>query len=450
MVREHADRRIGRYVLFDEIARGGMAAVHIGRLDADESFRRTVAIKRLHPGSNRDGDVVAMLRDEARISARIRHPNVVPVVDVVTSDDELLLVMEYVHGESLAALLDAAQAAGQRPPVAIVAQIMANVLSGLHAAHQTVGDDGRLLEVVHRDVSPQNILVGQDGIARIVDFGIARARERSRATTREGVVRGKIPYMSPEQLSEEAVDRRTDVYAAAVVLWEAVTGKLLFDDATPIVLTRKLTEEPEHARLYAPEIPPALDDAIAKGLAGDPALRWASAEEMAHAIERAVPLVSPREIGRWVESLAGPTLERRARILARAEGRRELTPTMPTMPDLEEVKPVSRRSRVPAIATALVTLAALAVGLVVLRTRAAAPPTREARETPIAAASAEPPPPVVSAPRVEPTPVAVTTPAVASAPTPVAKRSTPRPKPACDPPYRIDDRGVRVLKKECF
>src|SRR5262249_50884483 len=158
-----------------------------------------------------------------RLAARIRHPNVVPTLDVVALGAELFLVMEYVDGESLSRLFKTAFSRGDRVPTRIAASIAAEVLYGLHAAHEAHSENGEPLSIVHRDVSPHNVLVGRDGIARVVDFGVAKAAVRSQ-TTQDGNLKGKLSYSAPEQLLKETVDRRVDVFAASVVLWEALTG----------------------------------------------------------------------------------------------------------------------------------------------------------------------------------------------------------------------------------
>ena len=217
-------RMLGRYALYEKIAAGGMATVHIGRLLGPVAFARTVAIKRMHPHFAADPAFVAMFLDEARLAARIRHPNVVPTLDVVAMENELFLVMEYVLGESLARLMQAAATRGERIPPSMVATIMAGVLHGLHAAHEATSDRGEPLGIVHRDVSPQNILVGTDGVARVLDFGVAKAAGRIQ-TTREGQLKGKLAYMAPERDPRQGVAPAADVYAASVVLWEALTGE---------------------------------------------------------------------------------------------------------------------------------------------------------------------------------------------------------------------------------
>jgi serine/threonine-protein kinase len=216
---------IGRYALYDEIASGGMATVHIGRLLGPVGFSRTVAIKRMHANLAKDPEFVSMFLDEARLAARIRHPNVIGTLDVVALAGELFLVMEYVHGESLFRLMKAARDAGSPIPLPIVSAIMVGVLDGLHAAHEATNEREEPLGIVHRDVSPHNVIVGaSDGLARVLDFGIAKAADRTHST-QDGQIKGKLSYMAPEQLASEAVDRRSDIYAASVVLWEAIAGR---------------------------------------------------------------------------------------------------------------------------------------------------------------------------------------------------------------------------------
>src|SRR5580700_11191148 len=225
-----AELTVGRYALHHEIASGGMATVHIGRLLGPVGFARTVAIKRLHPHLARNPEFVAMFLDEARLAARIRHPNVVSTLDVVATEGELFVVMEYVPGDSLARLLFAAKERSERVPLSVAASIMVDMLHGLHAAHEASDERGQPLNLVHRDVSPHNVLVGTDGAAHLIDFGVAKATGRAQVT-REGQLKGKLAYMAPEQLGGSPVDRRADVFGASVVLWEMLTGQRLFDGA---------------------------------------------------------------------------------------------------------------------------------------------------------------------------------------------------------------------------
>jgi serine/threonine protein kinase len=320
-------RAIGRYLLFGEIAAGGMATVHFGRLSGPAGFSRTVAIKRLHPNLAKDPEFVAMFLDEARLAARIRHPNVVPTLDVVATEGEIFLVMDYVQGESLSRLRIAMQDAKRQADPRIIAAIMSGVLHGLHAAHEAKSEQGQSLNIVHRDVSPQNVLVGIEGVARVLDFGVAKAIGRVQ-TTREGQIKGKLAYMPPEQLRGGRVTRQADVYAAAVVTWEALTGARLFSGEHEGALVTSILMHPIKAPSeVAPHVPAAFDAVVMRGLDRDPAKRYATAREMALDLERCAGVASTSEVGEWVESLAGTELSKRAALMAAIEGS---TPTRPS------------------------------------------------------------------------------------------------------------------------
>ena len=277
----------GRYVLHDELASGGMATVLLGKLIGAAGFSRTVAIKRLHPQFAKDPEFVSMFIDEARIAARIRHPNVVATLDTVSVHGELFLVMEFVLGESLSKLTRPTTGETQPAvPVDIAVAIMVGALHGLHAAHEATDERGVGLEVVHRDVSPQNVMVGVDGVSRVLDFGVAKALGRLQ-TTHQGQVKGKVAYMAPEQLRAQRVDRRTDVYAASVVLWEVLTGRRLFVSHSPgETMARVLEQTVDPPSKHAKGIAVALDEIVLRGLRRDPSQRFATAEEMAEMIKR--------------------------------------------------------------------------------------------------------------------------------------------------------------------
>lgn len=295
-----------------------MATVHLGRLLGPVGFSRTVAIKRLHAHFVKDPQFVAMFLDEAHVAARIRHPNVVPTLDVVALEGELFLVMEYVQGEALSRLNRLARAEGKFVPPEFAAAIMVAVLNGLHAAHEATSERGEPLEIVHRDVSPHNILVGIDGVARVLDFGVAKAAGRVQST-RQGQLKGKLAYMPPEQI-RGTVDRTTDVYSCGVVLWETLTGRRLFNgDNEAVVFSRVLEAVVEPPSKYAPGIPPALDALILRSLDRDPSKRFPTARDMARALEKSLPLVPATDVGEWVERLAGKSLADRAARIARIE-----------------------------------------------------------------------------------------------------------------------------------
>jgi serine/threonine protein kinase len=300
---------VGRYVMYDEIASGGMASVHFGRLMGAVGFARMVAIKYLHPHHSDDVEFESMLVDEAHLAARIQHPNVAALLDVVLEEGgEIFLVMDYIHGETLTALIKSARAASLTIPHSVTASIMSGALHGLHAAHEAVDESGQPLNIIHRDVSPQNIMVGKDGVARVLDFGVAKAAARCQST-RQGQFKGKLSYMSPEQMRNGPVDRRVDLFSAGIVLWEALTHKRLFkpDDAAAAC----------SMILSAPILPPsavngevtaALDHVVMKALERDLDKRFQTALEFADAIEEAIPLASHRKVGKWVGRLCGKHL----------------------------------------------------------------------------------------------------------------------------------------------
>ena len=316
---QSAPRVIGRYAVHGELASGGMAAVHFARLIGSDGFARTVALKRPHPHLARDTDFAAMFIDEARLAARIRHPNVVSTLDVIRTPDELVLIMDYVHGEALSKLARAAKKLDEHVPIPIAASIMIDVLHGLHAAHEATDEQGRPLGIVHRDVSPQNVLVGLDGISRIVDFGIAKAAGRSH-TTQDGALKGKFSYMAPEQLRGEEVSRLTDVFAASIVMWELITGERLFQGTNDAdTMHKALVSRIRPPSMFVPDLPPKFDEILRRGLSRDLGQRFPTAREMALAIEDCVPAIRPSEVSAWVERMAGDVLRARAETIAEME-----------------------------------------------------------------------------------------------------------------------------------
>ncbi len=310
--------QLGRYSIFAKLASGGMATVYLGRLNSDVGFGRTVAIKRLHPHLASEPEFVSMFLDEARLAARVNHPNVVPTIDVATTDGELFLVMDYVRGESLGALIRATCEADGTIPIPIVTACAIGFLNGLHAAHEATDEKGRPLNIVHRDISPQNVVIGSDGVARVLDFGVAKASMRLQ-TTRDGKLKGKLPYMPPEQIRGE-VSRATDVYASGVVLWEALACRRLYTGQTEAELLQKVMEAvvqpPSH---YNPEVPPEIDRIALKALAKDPAGRYATTHEMAEELDAALRPASAMKVAEWVQALAGEKLAERNALVAEIE-----------------------------------------------------------------------------------------------------------------------------------
>lgn len=303
---------LGRYVVSEKIAAGGMATIHLGRLFAPGGPARTVAVKRLRPELATDAEFVTMFLDESRMARRIQHPNVVATLDVVSEGSEHFIVMEYIHGESLHYFLRALQRHELRMPLSIVGGVARGMLLGLHAAHEVTGEDGAPLGLIHRDVSPHNVLLGVDGRPRLLDFGVAKARGRVHQT-RQGLIKGKIQYMSPEQIRGKPLDRRSDLFSAGIVLWEALVSKPLFggeDDAE--ILARVLRQPIPPPSQYVP-VSPEVDRVVLRALSREPEERYADAMEMAHAVERFFPSTDADEVGRWVADAAQSRLLKRQR-----------------------------------------------------------------------------------------------------------------------------------------
>jgi serine/threonine-protein kinase len=496
---------IGRYALYGEIAAGGMATVHYGRLLGPVGFSRTVAIKRLHAQFAKDPEFVSMFLDEARLAARIRHPNVVQTLDVVALEGELFLVLDYVQGESLGRLIRTSRSRTTRIPLPVVSAIVCGALHGLHAAHDATNERGEPLHIVHRDVSPHNVLVGADGVPRVLDFGVAKAAGRAH-TTRDGQVKGKLAYMAPEQLLGHAVDRRSDVYAAAAVLWETLTLKRLFTaDNEGAIVAAVLKHDVEPPSSIATDLPKAVDEIVMRALDPDASKRFGSAREMALALEEAVPMASATRLAEWVDGLAGEALTHRATILAEIEhgsgssetpqallrSLPEVTTRSPSMPDgslsnsqvsslslstsaLRRIVPSKERQWVP-YAAVVGGVSVLAIGALAILHAGAGPTTPPsstlaAAGQPATAAPTSPAPgspPVVSVPPPPPMDLAVVAPSsslaipvaaarVVNPRPPSAPRASPPPPPAaaaapkpCAVRSYVDDTGLTHFVKDC-
>ena len=303
--------RIGRYDVLGRIGSGGMAEVLLARLDGPGGFSKQVVIKRILPHLAGDSSFRHMFLDEARIASRLSHPNVAQVLELGRQDEDLFLVMEFVSGKSLAEVMRVVHRRQKQLPLAVAVHIAAEVAQGLHAAHELRDKQGQLLRVVHRDVSPQNILLSYDGHPKLIDFGIATALDRFTSTT-TGELKGKLSYMAPEQCQSKPVDRRTDVYALGVVLHELVTGHRLFRRENALELIRLICREdtapPSERR---PDCPAWLDAIVAKAMHKDPARRFQTALEMSERLFSQLPELAPRlgvekQTASVLEELFGP------------------------------------------------------------------------------------------------------------------------------------------------
>jgi eukaryotic-like serine/threonine-protein kinase len=323
----HRDQLPGgsRYELLVKIASGGMATVYVGRRSGAQGFRRLVAIKRAHPHLIEDPALRRMLVAEAHLAAQIHHPNVVSVHDVEELDGEILLIMDYVEGAALSQL---GPASSRRPPLPpqVAVRILLDASIGLHAAHTLASDDGRPLGLVHRDVTPHNILVGLNGIARIADFGVAKSESHTLGTphTCTGSLKGKVAYMAPEYVSGKPIDARVDVFALGIMAWEALTGRRLFRGVNELdSMQNVLGFEPQPPSKIVPALGTHLDDVVLRALVKEPEDRWQTAQDFAFALERqarrAELLAMHTEVAEHVRAVVGRDLdERRAEIRARA------------------------------------------------------------------------------------------------------------------------------------
>lgn len=332
---------VGRYMLHRKIARGGMASIHIARLMGDVGFSRIVAAKRMHPELADDDEFVAMFLDEARIASKVHHRNVVPVLDVVTLGEEVMLVQEYIHGAPLSLLLQNATASGSHVPVPVAVAIASQVLAGLHAAHETTDEMGQRLDIIHRDVSPQNIIVGTDGSARLLDFGVAKA-SASAHITRKGTFKGKLGYSAPEQIRGEAT-RQSDIYSLGVVLWEMLVGKRLHANVNgePQLIAQimsgknpTLTEALDADRgwigPYRWSQIEALEPIVRKSLDVATRRRWATAADMEEALATAAPVATGPDVAAWLRAVGREFLDEREKMIAEEEASwRRAAGTMP-------------------------------------------------------------------------------------------------------------------------
>ena len=326
---------LGRYRVVDEIGVGGMASVHLARVDGPGGFQKWVAIKRIHPHLVEDDQFVDMFLDEARIAAGINHANVAQVFDLGKDDNTYWIAMEYLHGEPLREVMRRIEEHSTRIPFHIAARVCADASEGLHAAHELRGRNGQLLNLVHRDVTPHNLFVTYEGYTKVVDFGIAKVVDRL-ASTRAGTLKGKLAYMSPEQVRGQEVDRRTDIFALGVVLWELTTNRRLFRMDTDLDTLEKVQAcvVPLPSTII-PDYPPELQDIVMKALAQRKEDRFQTARELSRALQRFLmkqgTFVGPEDVGDYVKGLFNDRVAKRERYL---EWAAEVTSAV----DLEELQ----------------------------------------------------------------------------------------------------------------
>jgi serine/threonine-protein kinase len=279
--------RLDRYELLGPLAEGGMASVWIARQRGKHGFEKLVAIKTILPQYASDDRFRQMFLDEARIASRIEHFNVARIIDLGEEHEVLYLVMEYVDGDSLSKLRRSCTKAGVNVPPGVLLRVLADACSGLHEAHELKDENGQLLDIVHRDISPHNILVSTKGVAKVIDFGIAKARDRMAGETNAGVLKGKIQYMAPEQALGRKVDRRADLWAVGATLYHLLTGKPPFEADNTLGTLHLLTSGRPPLPL-PPNVPPAVAAIARKALTSSVEARFQSAAQMRDAMEAAM------------------------------------------------------------------------------------------------------------------------------------------------------------------
>jgi serine/threonine-protein kinase len=314
-----AGHTLGRYELLVPIAQGGMAVVWAARMKGMRGFQKIVAVKTMLPELSQDPQFEEMFLAEAGLASRIRHPHVCEILDLGEQDGLIYIVMEWIDGEPLSQLARAARPKGG-VPILIALRLCLNAALGLHAAHELKDEAGNLVGLVHRDVSPQNILVTYDGVVKIVDFGVAKATAEADGGghTKDGQLKGKVPFMSPEQALGKKIDRRTDVFALGIVLFQLLANKHPFRGDNDMITLRQICDKAPAPTLASvmPSCPPVLNDLVAKALEKDAALRYQSMAEFARALDRGIGElklagIPDDDVPSFVKSMLGDRAEKR-------------------------------------------------------------------------------------------------------------------------------------------
>ena len=339
-----------RYELLRPVARGGMAVVWLARVKGKLGFEKLVAVKTILPHLAKDESFRTMFLDEARIASRIRHPNVASMEDLGEDDGTLYMVLEWIHGDSLARLFDSAKKANRPVPLDVLLRILADACAGLHSAHELRGEDGRPLDVVHRDVSPQNLLVTSAGVTKVIDFGIAKALDRVAEQTRVGLLKGKVEYSAPEAVRMKPCDRRVDVWALGVILYQFLAGHLPFEGRDDYALLQAIASGNP-----PPPLPPSVPESVAQvamtALKPRRDERYATALDMQRALEACIttPTTASDVAACLADNLGGRFEARRIEIadaLAEAD-RRAGAPPRQRLGSLPELSPLAEGPTAP-------------------------------------------------------------------------------------------------------
>ena len=332
-----------RYELLAPVAQGGMAVVWVARVVGKLGLEKLYAVKTILPHLSGDKSFRTMFLDEAKIASRIRHPNVIALEDLGEDEGQLYMVLEWVHGDALSRLYTDVQARGTAVPPNIVLRILADACAGLHAAHELRDDEGRPLNVVHRDISPQNILVTTSGVTKVIDFGIATALDRAAEKTKKGLLKGKIQYAAPEQVQMKRLDRRADVWALGVILYQYLAGRLPFDSERDLDIVEALATETLPPPL-PPHVPPALASVAMTALRPRRDERYPTALEMQRALESCLATpTTTTDVATFLQEHMSARLETRRREIAeavRAADERAGATYRPKLASIPELLPI--------------------------------------------------------------------------------------------------------------
>jgi tRNA A-37 threonylcarbamoyl transferase component Bud32 len=491
---------VGKYRIVLPLGQGGTADVYLAVADGPSGFTKLVVVKVLRKSLASDSDFRMMFVSEARLAARLQHPNIVQTNEVIEADGAPVLVMEYLDGQPLSQVI----VRGKQGAFTLAMQlrVLADALAGLHAAHELADFDGTPLGVVHRDVSPHNLFVTVEGQGKVLDFGIAKL-ERSMVETEVGTVKGKLRYMAPEQVAGDKLDRRADVYAAGVILWEALTGERMWKGASEgEIRARVLAGDLPMSETARPDVPPALARICRRALSRAPGDRHATAQQLADELEAAMSdlglMTSQREIGAMVARLFADVRAETKRTIETKLGRASMTTGLPAVSDTGETRVLRsgaaggdrRRKRLATIvgvsagAAALIGVAAWRLAAerttvesaapgVVAPTVAPAPVaapngplTNLTATSPDATAKADEPT-AAAAPAAKPArPTGATGRAALKRPPPASASAEPAPSPAsaalpaaggspapaadCAHPFFVDSNGIKRFRPECM
>jgi serine/threonine protein kinase/ABC-type branched-subunit amino acid transport system substrate-binding protein len=381
----------GKYILVQKLAEGGMAEIFLAKQTGDGTgiagFERNVVIKRMLAHLSRQPEFVDMFLDEARLASRLNHPNIIPIYDLGLAEGSYYICMEYLPGEDLSWVLRQARGHHRQLPIDVAVRIVIDAARGLHHAHEFADEDGKPLNIVHRDVSPGNIYIGYEGQVKVLDFGIAKAESRVTSTT-VGIVKGKAMYMSPEQSRAEPVDRRSDIYALGVTLYETLTiSRPFMRDSAQGMMHAVLRGDFEPPRKRRPELPEELEQIVLKAMALDANDRFATAAEMADALERLLDATTASggaSVGRFLRDLCGehqmsqktriPTLSSLQAMKLSSQAHMRTVEDARTPSQLQPLPPETKKPRLRPLIGAALVLAVGAAAIVGYRMHGAAVP----------------------------------------------------------------------------